>query len=150
MTEPPQRDPLRYAAPAAFLIAVVFLLWALSASGTLTGWREPETAVRATTTQTTILPLVDGEETPSSTTQTSKPASTSTTARRATTSTAPTGTTGTTLAANGQVYVVQPGDNPVAIAERHGVSVSELMELNNISDPLDLRVGTTLRIPPAD
>lgn len=44
-------------------------------------------------------------------------------------------------------YVVQSGDTPIAIAERFGVSVQELMRINNITDPTALRVGQELIIP---
>ncbi len=45
---------------------------------------------------------------------------------------------------------MKAGDSPVSIAEKYGVSVTRLMEYNGISDPLNLRIGQTLRIPPSD
>ena len=152
MSDPGQKDPMRYVAPAAFLAAVAFLLWALSASGMLDGGRVADTTSRATTTETTVLSLAgEGETTTSSpataptpTTSTPPPAA----APEPNTSTGP--TPSTTVAAGGGTYVIKPGDNPVAIAEAHGVSVQDLMALNGITDPTELRVGTTLRIPAAD
>lgn len=43
-------------------------------------------------------------------------------------------------------YVVRPGDTLYQIAQRHGMDVSTLVSLNNISDPSQLRVGQTLRL----
>lgn len=43
-------------------------------------------------------------------------------------------------------YVVKPGDTLYQIAQRHGMEVSTLVRLNNISDPSQLRVGQTLRL----
>ncbi|RME82014.1 MAG: LysM peptidoglycan-binding domain-containing protein, partial [Caldilineae bacterium] len=36
------------------------------------------------------------------------------------------------------VYIVQPGDTMTSIAQKHGVSVTELVRLNNISNPNNL------------
>ncbi|NUQ39068.1 MAG: LysM peptidoglycan-binding domain-containing protein, partial [Caldilineales bacterium] len=47
------------------------------------------------------------------------------------------------------VYVVQPGDTPIGIANQFGVTVANLLAYNNISDPTTLRVNQELRIPPA-
>jgi murein DD-endopeptidase MepM/ murein hydrolase activator NlpD len=44
------------------------------------------------------------------------------------------------------LYVVQPGDSPYLIARRHGISLDELMALNNIADPRRLRPGQVLRL----
>ncbi len=52
-----------------------------------------------------------------------------------------------TTSTSARTYVVKKGDNPVAIARKHNVSYSALLELNNISDPRKLRVGQTLKIP---
>lgn len=46
-----------------------------------------------------------------------------------------------------QTYLVQPGDSVAEIADHFGVSQSELMEVNDIRDPLALRPGQTLTIP---
>lgn len=45
------------------------------------------------------------------------------------------------------VHWVEWGENPVTIAAMYGVSVNELMDVNGIADPLDLRVGARLVIP---
>lgn len=47
-----------------------------------------------------------------------------------------------------KTYVVAKGDNPVAIARRHGVAYDELLKLNKIEDPKKLKVGQTLKLPP--
>jgi len=44
-------------------------------------------------------------------------------------------------------YTVQAGDTPYDIAQRFGVTVDELMEANDISDPTSLSVGQRLVIP---
>jgi len=44
-------------------------------------------------------------------------------------------------------YTVQAGDTPYDIAQRFGVSVEELMEANDITDPASLSVGQKLIIP---
>lgn len=46
-----------------------------------------------------------------------------------------------------QTYKVQPGDTLSKIAAWAGVSVCELIELNNIKDPNKIRVGQTLVLP---
>lgn len=43
-------------------------------------------------------------------------------------------------------YVVQSGDTPIVIANKFGVSVADLIALNNI-DPAALQIGQTLIIP---
>jgi LysM repeat protein len=47
----------------------------------------------------------------------------------------------------GGTYTVQAGDTPYDIAQRFGVSVEELMEVNDITDPASLSVGQKLIIP---
>jgi LysM repeat protein len=47
----------------------------------------------------------------------------------------------------GNTYVVEAGDSLYAIAERFGVTVEELAELNELADPRQLEVGQVLRIP---
>jgi LysM repeat protein len=44
-------------------------------------------------------------------------------------------------------YIVQEGDYPSSIAEKFGISVEELMEANDITDPTSLIVGQELIIP---
>ena len=60
---------------------------------------------------------------------------------------APVASSPTVARASGSTYVVQPGDTPGGIARRFGVSSSQLMSANNISDPRKLAVGQTLVIP---
>jgi murein DD-endopeptidase MepM/ murein hydrolase activator NlpD len=44
-------------------------------------------------------------------------------------------------------YLVAPGDTLRSIAERHGVTVHDLAEANELPDPDVLPVGTALRLP---
>lgn len=44
-------------------------------------------------------------------------------------------------------YTVLPGDTLSAIAEAHGVTVEEIVEANQITDPNLLRIGQVLTIP---
>ncbi|NOX62878.1 MAG: LysM peptidoglycan-binding domain-containing protein [Chloroflexi bacterium] len=53
------------------------------------------------------------------------------------------------VASDPDVYIVQPGDTLLAIAQRVGRSVEALMAYNNITDPTTLRVNQKLNIPPA-
>jgi len=48
---------------------------------------------------------------------------------------------------NVERYTVQDGDSPSSIAAQFGVSVDELLSVNNITDPTDLHVGDELIIP---
>lgn len=45
------------------------------------------------------------------------------------------------------VYVVEPGDHLVNIADLYGVSVQDIMDLNGITNPNRLSVGQQLLIP---
>ncbi|HIE11378.1 MAG TPA: LysM peptidoglycan-binding domain-containing protein [Kiritimatiellae bacterium] len=47
----------------------------------------------------------------------------------------------------GRTYVVQKGDTLSAIAKRFGVSVQEIVELNDISNPNLIRAGQELTLP---
>lgn len=47
-------------------------------------------------------------------------------------------------------HVVYPGQTLAVIANDHGVSKSEIMRLNNISDESEIKVGQRLRIPISD
>ena len=53
-----------------------------------------------------------------------------------------------TPTSDANIYVVKPGDTPIGIANRFGISVDELMSYNNIKDPSSLRVNQELKIPP--
>lgn len=48
---------------------------------------------------------------------------------------------------SGKFYTVVKGDNPVTIARHLKVSEADLLELNQISDPRKLQIGTKLHIP---
>lgn len=51
------------------------------------------------------------------------------------------------------VYVyheVQSGETLFKIAERYGVTVDEIIEANELTDPDHIEAGDTLRIPPGD
>ncbi len=48
----------------------------------------------------------------------------------------------------GETYTVEAGDSPSGIAEKCGVDVNDLQELNGIDDPRSLRVGQELKMPP--
>ena len=56
----------------------------------------------------------------------------------------PTGATGEC----GETYTVEAGDALFSIAEKCGVDVNDLQELNDIDDPRSLRVGQELKMPP--
>ncbi|MFQ5880273.1 MAG: LysM peptidoglycan-binding domain-containing protein [Dehalococcoidia bacterium] len=70
---------------------------------------------------------------------------------QATATPAPQGATPTPAAGGteecGDTYTVQPGDSPSRIAQKCGVDVNELMDLNGITDPRRLFVGQELQIP---
>lgn len=44
-------------------------------------------------------------------------------------------------------YTVEQGDTLVKIAQRHGISLKSLMEINNITDANSIRIGQKLIIP---
>lgn len=48
---------------------------------------------------------------------------------------------------SGKIYTVVKGDNPVTIARHLKVLEADLLELNQISDPRKLQIGTKLHIP---
>jgi LysM repeat protein len=56
-------------------------------------------------------------------------------------------TTTTTVAQEIQTYVVQPGETLSVIAERFGVSVAAIVDLNEISNPDRIDAGVTIKIP---
>lgn len=45
------------------------------------------------------------------------------------------------------IYIVQSGDTLSEIAQKFGVSVQEIISLNNIQDPNTISIGTELKIP---
>lgn len=54
----------------------------------------------------------------------------------------------TTSEPAGRTATVQAGETPAAIAQREGVALERLLELNPDLDPTALRTGQTLRIAP--
>lgn len=46
-----------------------------------------------------------------------------------------------------KTYVIKSGDTLWKIAKTHGVSISQLAEINNLSDPNRLHIGQELIIP---
>jgi hypothetical protein len=60
----------------------------------------------------------------------------------------PTATPAAALGECGETYTVEAGDSPSGIAEKCGVDLNDLMELNDIDDPRNLRVGQELKLPP--
>jgi|SRR5215212_7025316 len=57
-------------------------------------------------------------------------------------------TRGTTATRPRRSYVVKPGDNLAIIAERTGVSLERLRELNQTLDPQGLVSGQRVKLPP--
>ena len=50
-------------------------------------------------------------------------------------------------ARKGIMYKIKPGDTLGEIASKYGISVKELVEINNITDPNKIYAGKTLKIP---
>lgn len=44
-------------------------------------------------------------------------------------------------------YTVQAGDNPWTIAKKHGIPLEELLKVNQIKDPKNLKIGDVLKLP---
>ncbi len=165
----------RVAAPIAALGLVVLLVSLLASSDLLPRSTRPATAGPATTTATTIIEFqlpTSGEEPASSSAGTGDTQVQGGLSGDGATGGSNDGTGGvggegtptdasvsgdTTDAAGGdgaggqgvseQTYRVEAGDTPYDIAQRFGVSTQRLMEVNDITDPTDLRVGAVLRIP---
>ena len=107
----------RYAAPAAFLLAVTIAIL-LVRSGLDNG---------------------DASTPP-------PPATTTTTEVTPTTTTEP-GTTGTgTVPADAEFYEIQAGDTLAVIADQHDTTVEQLLVLNPDVDPVALTVGQRIRV----
>jgi LysM repeat protein len=71
------------------------------------------------------------------------------TTRTSTTKKTPTGTTPATVAASsGRFVKVQAGDTPTSIADRSGISVERLLEINPSIDPDSLKPGQNLKLVP--
>ena len=60
----------------------------------------------------------------------------------------PTPTAAAAVGDCGETYTVEAGDSPFSIAEKCGVDVVDLLELNDIDDPRSLNVGQELKMPP--
>jgi hypothetical protein len=60
----------------------------------------------------------------------------------------PTPTAAAAIGECGETYTVEAGDSPFSIAEKCGVDVNDLQELNGIDDPRNLKVGQELKMPP--
>ena len=60
----------------------------------------------------------------------------------------PTPTAAAAVGECGETYTVEAGDSPFSIAEKCGVDVNDLQELNDIDDPRSLKVGQELKMPP--
>lgn len=54
----------------------------------------------------------------------------------------------TTLAMAATTYTMRKGDNLSTVAQKYGVSVSDIIKANNIKNPNKVNVGTKLIIPP--
>ena len=54
----------------------------------------------------------------------------------------------TTLAMAATTYTMKKGDNLSTVAQKYGVSVSDIIKANNIKNPNKVNVGTKLIIPP--
>lgn len=54
----------------------------------------------------------------------------------------------TTLAMAATTYTMKKGDNLSTVAQKYGVSVSDIIKANNIKNPNKVAVGTKLVIPP--
>lgn len=82
-----------------------------------------------------------GEGTASTSTSTDSTLSAPTAPSTSTSSATPAATDGS------GVYVVKSGDRLDTIAKKNGVKVSELMTLNNITNPQKLQIGQKLKLP---
>lgn len=112
----------RYAAPAAFLVAVTIAVLLVRAGLSNETDAAPPTATVATTTA--VEEPVD---------------------------TAPTetdsGTGGaTTDAAGSEFYEIEPGDTLAVVAERYDTTVEQLLVLNPDIDPVALTIGQRIRV----
>ena len=106
----------RYAAPAAFLLAVTVAILLVRA-GLDNG--DASTPTAATTTTTEVTPT--------------------TTAEPGTTETG-------TVPADAEFYEIQAGDTLAVIADQHDTTVEQLLVLNPDIDPVALTVGQRIRV----
>jgi N-acetylmuramoyl-L-alanine amidase len=113
---PPREELARYAAPAAFLLAVTIAAL-LIRSGFESGSSGSAAPTVAVTTRTTT--------------------------RAETTTTASTSTTTTTAK---QYYTIQSGDTYDTVAAKYGKTADDLLALNPGVDPHALRIGQKIRV----
>jgi LysM repeat protein len=125
-----RRDVARFAAPAAFLVAITILI-VLVHSGLSAGGGTAKTKTSAAPKHTT--------------TRASKPKQKH---HKSTTGTAATGSTASTATGTGpaQYYTVQSGDTFGSIASREGTTVTELEALNPGVSTTSLQVGQQIRV----
>jgi LysM repeat protein len=45
------------------------------------------------------------------------------------------------------VYVIKKGDNPWTIARKLKIDYQKLLEINQITNPRDLKIGQKLKLP---
>ena len=57
-------------------------------------------------------------------------------------------TTTTTVSEEVQYYTIQPGETLGIIAERMGVTINDIVEINGIEDPEYIQAGQRIQIPP--
>lgn len=116
MRLPPREELARYAAPAAFLLAVT-----IAALLIRTGFESGSSGSAAPTTSI----------------------ATTTRAETTTTTTASTSTTTTTAK---QYYTIQSGDTYDTVAAKYGKTADDLLALNPGVDPHALRIGQKIRV----
>lgn len=119
-----RRDLARYAAPAAFLVAITILV-VLVHSALSSGGGDTTTAAQQATTQRTTTHA--------------------TTTKPKTTTKSSTATTSTTTA-GAQYYTIQSGDTFGSIAAAEGTTIGALEQLNPDVNPNALSVGQQIRI----
>ena len=118
MELPPREELARYAAPAAFLLAVTIAAL-LIRSGFESGSSGSAAPTVTVTTRTT---------------------------RAETTTTASTSTTTTTTTTAKQYYTIQAGDTYDTVAAKYGKTADDLLALNPGVDPHALRIGQKIRV----
>ena len=107
----------RYAAPAAFLVAVTVAVL-LVRSGLENGQQASPVPAPTTVATTTQAPPTTTEAAPPTTTE----------------------------AAEEEYYEIQSGDTLAVVAERHGTTVEQLLVLNPDVDPVALTIGQRIRV----
>jgi LysM repeat protein len=107
----------RYAAPAAFLLAVTVAVL-LVRSGLENGDQAAPPPTVTTAAATTEAPPATTETAPTTPTETAEP----------------------------EYYEIQSGDTLAVVAERYGTTVEQLLVLNPDVDPVALTVGERIRV----